>query len=319
MDKNVLIALGLGAFVMLSCEREIEFDKKENHAQLTTHATIENGEAARVFVSAVVPLYDQYSGSFDSPPKGPDVQGAEISISNGSRTENITIEEYDPYNSIVGTSIWKDGDQLSLRVQHPDYPTLSGTTRFHPKPVVEILEVGVYEQTEYGYTQEFHRIRCRVSNFGGPNQSHLQIKLEGNKYGYSSLASFDPRFFDPYGTDPGEEPRLIGMGRSALFEGNPSSSEVDFYLYASSQPYYNPETSEYAEQDTLRFAYSFLTSEAYRFETSLMLQEANAYSLFSSAVRIPSYLDGGIGIVYTTNSAREEIVADVLNKDWRQF
>lgn len=285
MDKNVLILAAITFFC--GCERVIEFEKKNDPKALVIRAVVEESQAIAAEVSSIQPLESRNFGFFGDTTNSFVPKGARLIVTNGTLSDTLL---YNNEQKEVGVVGWKSTDQLSLSLEHPDYTTLRSQAFFYPKPQLEILN---QELDSNGYF-EFLKVKLRVAGFENVNTPHLRIQIKSvGDFSYESISGNDPRFFTNGSSDIlGEDQHEVRyFGPVAFLSDYSNRDNIEFDVYASE-----------FEQDSIELSVSFLSPDAYAFETSLINQAYSSGDFFNSTVPIISSIKEGIGVFYTLNS-----------------
>ena len=86
MKTKLLVSISFLAFLLSSCERDVNFDLNDTAPKLVVEASIENGQAPIVYLSKSVGFFSRIdpatlSANF--------VRNAQVFISNGTRTHQL--------------------------------------------------------------------------------------------------------------------------------------------------------------------------------------------------------------------------------------
>ncbi|MFT6718888.1 MAG: hypothetical protein ACJAY8_001287 [Sphingobacteriales bacterium] len=275
--------------LVCGCEKIIEFENTDQDPLLVAKVIVNKGDPALAFVSKMGPLVNASYFPREDPVN--DIfapNGARMILNQESKSDTLLFQEGLFYQK--GDLNWNTDGTISMNLTHPDFPNVFGEAQFIKKPTVTVVKPLISEEGEFGNV--IFSLGIKVEGFNEVKDPIMAVQLMGNSY-LNYLGVKDLRFFTPGGRSIEESSEINYLGSVGYFTQllGENTAEFELFFYSNSQ---------IENSDTLFLGFSFLSEEAYLFETALLSQESNS-GTGSSAVRIPNFLEGGKGVMYTTN------------------
>ncbi|HVF96017.1 MAG TPA: DUF4249 domain-containing protein [Flavisolibacter sp.] len=269
-----LILLLLAA-VFSGCERDIDFDLKEEEPKLVVEATIENGQPPVVLLSNSLNFFSQISpqllvSSF--------VRGAEVFVSNGSRTHKLK-----EYTTPLGGG-------FSLSYYSIDSASLATAFlgELNKSYSLKILSQG----KEYTATTTIPSITRRIDSLwykAGPPQ------LDSNKVIVTVRATDPPGFGDyiRYFTSRNGGPFLPGLNSTfddLFIDG--TTYEIQVQAGVDRNIDFNEDDQFFNKGDTVTFKLSNIDKSTYDFWRTMEFSYQSVGNPFSTPVKVLGNISG---------------------------
>jgi hypothetical protein len=302
LRKYIVLAL---LPVLAACEKELEYDVESPQAALvvncifaedslwqvevSTTARPGNGEQIQLLKDAQISIYENNvrlnDFVLDSMDARPLSQGEDV----GGRTGSVKFFFHRTINSRG-----RAGRDYEIRVSHPQYPVVYGTSVIPRAPRARLLSNTTSSAILIKGVSHTH-LPFKISDEGGNNYYGLEVWVRHN--------ATDPQMsrLGFYSSNPILEENFVSVeGNSQLFQYFPASSGVFFSnLNFGSQEQgldIMIPTSVFNSAAELYVRVLHLSPQLYEFATSYQRQLLNQSNPFAEPAQVYSNIQNGIGI-----------------------
>lgn len=279
-----LLLLLIGGSFLISCEKELKYDKSIMDPKLVVQGILE--------IDSPFVIYLERTYSFtENNPNTAITGGAVITVTNVNTgqtfTQSVPVDSnrYEfPFNTAANT-------EYQITVTHPDYPTVTATTR--TTNVVPLISVDTATITN-GYPLMEATLKWQDP----PGQNYYMVRVFAtvtDEFGYVFQSSGGAYSTDPVVASNSTDDPLSGQNWVSyfLFSDEQFENSLKSFKIVSNHPFYNWTNPPY--EVTAKYHLISINYDTYLYYKSRLIQE-NSDPMFAEPSKIFTNVTNGYGI-----------------------